>query len=125
MDGMVHRLKARSARAARRAGLTLVGAILFAAGLGFFTAAAWMVLSVEYSALFAAMVLGAAYTGLGLILFAAAALQGSPPPPQPEERHEPYRGEGARAANLPPIAEAFVFGLNAGMEADRHVRPRA
>ncbi|HEY9038278.1 MAG TPA: phage holin family protein [Roseovarius sp.] len=113
--GLVSALKDRSARAIRRALLGIVGGVLVAVGLGFLTSAAWIMLEDVYSAAAAAVILAGVYIGFGLIALGVASssakrdaaartpLNDPATPPQP----------GA----LPPLAEAFIIGLNAALAA--------
>jgi hypothetical protein len=68
--------------------------------------AAWIYLATLDGALFAAGIIGAVYVGFGLILIGLASAR---------------KGESTRAqpapqtsAQTPPLAEAFLFGLQAG-----------
>jgi len=99
-------VKYAAASAARKAALLTAGLLLLGIGLGFLTAAMWIVLSLAYGTLTAAAVLGAGYFGLGFIVLALAS---SP----------------RRRAVVPPapvhnrLMEAFLAGLQAGTRPSR------
>lgn len=92
---------------AQRTALGLAGGLMLTAGLGFLTVAGWIALSLAADTLTAALVIGCAYLGLGLILFFLAARRASPT---------------ARAAldspKAPPLSmglvAAFLDGFGAG-----------
>ncbi|KJZ18558.1 phage holin family protein [Loktanella sp. S4079] len=100
---------------AKRAALGLSGVVLLTVGIGFLTAAAWMTLAMLADNRIAALILGAAYFGLGLIFLAVSKSttvghsHSAPPPPAPQS--DPIAG----------MTAAFVQGLNAGISA-RHRR---
>ncbi len=118
MTGVIDDIKARSAHAARRAA--------FGAG-----ATAFILVGVRVSdigsvddagadadpLLFAATVIGCAYVGIGLVGVGIAVSSSETSRPTIDASHA--SSEGKRAADLPPLAEAFVFGLNAGLSADQ------
>lgn len=91
--------------ATRRAGFTLVGVICLLMGLGFLTAAGWFVLSELRDSIFAALVIGGAYTGIALVCFALASRRGHATHPQ---------AAGSLQAMLPLLVEAFAAGAAAG-----------
>lgn len=111
-------IKSAAARAGKRAAWS-VGGILFAAvGLGFMTAALWLVLLTVVTPLYACVVLGLIYLGLGCISFAAAAMTGKPHDVDVYKTAEaPKTG-----VNAPPLVEAFLYGLQAGSDASHHNR---
>jgi hypothetical protein len=104
-------LKLQARAAARRAGFTFLGTVFLLIGIGFLTAAAWIVLSEMRDPLFAALVLGGVFVGLGLIFFGISMSRyvrvrvAAPPPPA---------GTHALAYALPALAEAFMMGISAG-----------
>jgi len=106
---------ALSARlAARRAAFGLVSTLLLLVGFAFFTAAAFMAMQAARGAIFAALVVGAAYTGLALILLAIGMRRPLPPP---------VAAPPVAAVSLAGIAGAFVQGIGAGIAA-RAAAPR-
>jgi Putative Actinobacterial Holin-X, holin superfamily III len=116
MTGVIDDIKARSAHAARRAAFGAGATALILVGVGFLTSAAWMMLAQMQSPLFAATVIGCAYVGIGLVGVGIAVSSSETSRPTIDASHA--SSEGKRAADLPPLAEAFVFGLNAGLSAD-------
>ena len=65
---MINALQEKAAQGAKRAAWATAGTVLLCVGVAFLTAAAWMVLSTLQDALFAALVIGFIYTGLGGIV---------------------------------------------------------
>ena len=117
MTGVIDHLKARSAHAARRAALGAGATALIIVGAGFLTSAAWMLLAQMQSPLFAATVIGSAYVGVGLVCIGIVLSSSDHTPASTATSHSSENAK--RAADLPPLAEAFVFGLNAGLSADQ------
>ena len=117
MTGVIDDIKARSAHAARRAAFGAGATAFILVGVGFLTSAAWMMLAQMQSPLFAATVIGCAYVGIGLVGVGIAVSSSETSRPTIDASHA--SSEGKRAADLPPLAEAFVFGLNAGLSADQ------
>lgn len=104
---------ARARKGARRAGLLLVSGLLLAAGVGFLSAAIWIVVAAAWSPLVAALVLGVIYLGAGGIVLSLAL--------PPRQVHEPVaaQDEALKKAPFPPLAEAFVFGLDTALRLRR------
>lgn len=114
--GLVNTLKRRSERAVRRAIMSMVGAVLAGVGVGFLTAAAWMMLEDAYSAIAAALILAGIYAGLGLIILGLnAASHDNDSAAEDEKHHDP--AQHPEPGNIPPLAEAFIIGLNAALAA--------
>ena len=110
MTGVIDDIKARSAHAARRAAFGAGATAFILVGVGFLTSAAWMMLAQMQSPLFAATVIGCAGSVEKVSMITETSR------PTIDASHA--SSEGKRAADLPPLAEAFVFGLNAGLSAD-------
>lgn len=109
---LMSNLKLRARLAARRAGFSAAGAVLVVIGLGFLTAAAWTALSEARDALFASLVLGAAYLGIGLVFLGLARRHVSDVAvarPQPVATGPTFRTYLTAA-----LLEAFLAGLAAG-----------
>jgi Putative Actinobacterial Holin-X, holin superfamily III len=121
MTGVIDDIKARSAHAARRAAFGAGATAFILVGVGFLTSAAWMMLAQMQSPLFAATVIGCAYVGIGLVGVGIAVSSSDTSRPTIDASIDASHAssEGKRAADLPPLAEAFVFGLNAGLSADQ------
>ncbi|TCP43065.1 phage holin family protein [Rhodovulum marinum] len=101
----------RVADLSRRLALGTIAGLAMAAGLGFLTVAAWLVLSAQNGAVFAAAVIGMAYLGLGLVLAAiAAARRNEPRDDAPKPCHDPQD-------TFARMAEGFAAGLEAGRAA--------
>lgn len=67
---MIKKFQRQLAQGARRAAWATAGTLLLVVGIGFLTAAAWMVLSTLKDAQFAALVIGFVYVGLGGLVVA-------------------------------------------------------
>jgi hypothetical protein len=106
-------VKARARKGARRAGLLLVSGLLLAIGMGFVSVAIWIVTAAAWSPLVAALLLGAIHLGAGgIVLYLALPSHepaGSPSEAQPSGETAPF----------PPLAEAFVFGLDTALRLRR------
>jgi len=89
---------------------------LVAIGVAFLASAAWILLAEAYSTLFAALILGGVFVGLGLIFLGVASMG--------KNRSETIAAEAAALnpaappapGGLSPLAEAFIIGLNAAHE---------
>ena len=114
---MFERVTHAAQDAARRTALGLGAAICLAVGMGFLSAAAFIAMAAAADPVTAALVLGAAYAGLGLILMAFAVQRHRAPPP-------PVRPP-AGPVLLVAAVEAFTAGMAAGKSArSAMTRPR-
>ncbi|SLN58016.1 phage holin family protein [Pseudooctadecabacter jejudonensis] len=112
---MLRPIKKAASRAGQKAAWGAAGVIFGLVGLGFLTAAMWMILVVIVSPLYTSAIIGLFYLGLGCISFAAAASR------HPQD--VPYEPQtSAAAADAPPLVEAFLYGLKAGHQAKSHRR---
>jgi hypothetical protein len=112
---MLRSLRASLADLARRSALGLAGAVFLLVGLGFGIAAAFQGLALWQGPLAAALILGAIFLGLGLILLAfargdAAAPQAGPDPAQSDP--------------MARVVDAFFEGVEAGARTRAARRPR-
>lgn len=120
---MFRSVERKVARAARRSALGAVAVVAFLVGLAFLTVAAWIAMTAAASALAAALLIGFAYLALGAILVAVASAMGS-------RRHAPHAPEHDRPppyappSGMPPLAQAFLYGMEAGSAARRRERRR-
>jgi hypothetical protein len=103
---MLAHFQASVRQALRRSAFGVAGGLFLLLGFGFLTAAAWLALALAHGALFASMILGLVFCGVGLICLAMAARK--PPAPAP-------------APALPPtvvsqtnLLAAFMGGLRTG-----------
>ncbi len=108
---MLETLRTSAARTARRSALGLIGILTLTVGLGFLTAALWIFLVTIADSLTAAVVVGSAYVGIGLILLALATARNA----EPRMHVRPERPMTTRMDVLVGIAVAFLEGLGAGL----------
>lgn len=109
MFGLEHKVE----KAARTAVAFSVGGVLTMIGAGFLTAAGFMLLSELRSPLFATTVIGAIYTGLGLIVIASGtAKRDSKPAPQ-----TPKGTDALSPMQL--VAVSFIQGIEEGRRSKR------
>jgi|TARA_R100000655_G_scaffold87095_1_gene127238 fatty acid desaturase len=115
LSAVMQHLRGSARRAARTAMLSAGAAILLLIGLLFLTLAAWLYLVTVTTAMTAALILGAAYFGVGFLLLALAGSDGSAP------RHAPDQGEPAASEHdgLKNLVMAFLAGITAGQKARR------
>lgn len=113
-------IKRKVTQAAKRLGFLTAGLICCVVGAGFLTAALWIILAAAEGVLIATAVVGSAYLGLGLILVAV----GSRGQPEQPVHHNVADQPKADLPDSPPIVQAFMYGLQAGAQADqaRHSR---
>lgn len=97
---------------AKRAGMGLAASAFLIVGIGFLTAAGWMALTLVTTPLYAALILGGAFSGVGLILLARS---------QMIRRKQLLLREARRsfpattsAGLLASLAVAFSQGFSAG-----------
>jgi amino acid transporter len=106
-------VKRKMRRAAQRLALGGAASLIGLAGLGFLTAAAWLYLEAVGGAILACAILGFGYLGIGLILMMIAS--GDDDAGERSAQPEPSRkGDG-----MPPLATAFLHGMEQGMAARR------
>lgn len=106
-------IKSEMAQAARKGALGLAASVLLAVGIGFLTVAAWLYLSAIGEPLYAATIIGSAYVGIGLVLFAVVSSD-TRPKHAPDQTTRPQTGKVATADTL---VEAFLEGMSAGSRA--------
>lgn len=112
---MLDRLKTKAANTAKRAGLLTGGLLAIVVGLGFLTAAGWIYLVNVTDTLTAALILGGAFTGAGSLTVGMASTSGSSHDTQPTS----YASQPSvhEAADHPPLMQAFLHGMQAGVSA--------
>lgn len=104
---MLANARAQASHSAKTASIGAFAGLAILVGLAFWTGAAWLFLLTVTTPLNASIILGAVYTGAGLIGFAIVSMRGQKPvaptaPPKPPE------------ATLETLLSAFMTGLNAG-----------
>jgi hypothetical protein len=104
---MIAHARAKAGYSAKTASIGMFAAFAMIIGLAFWTAAAWLLLLTLTTALNASLIIGAFYTGAGLLGFGIVAVrtQKSVAPPAPVKAPE---------ATLESLISAFITGLNAG-----------
>ncbi len=103
-------LKRKAARTAQRVGILTIGTLLCVVGVGFLTVAAWITLSLMVSVQMTALIIGAAYSGVGLLLIGITISSETP-----KQNGPTY--SAAEQTDAPPIVQAFLHGLQAGAKA--------
>ena len=106
-------IEQKVARTAKRAGLLSGGLLLCAVGCAFLTVAAWFALLPIVGVEVGALIIAGAYLGVGCICIGVAMNK----PPKPVHDHQPARSPAP--ADSPPIMQAFMYGLQAGAQADQ------
>jgi multisubunit Na+/H+ antiporter MnhC subunit len=108
-------IKQKAMQSAKRAGFMTGGFAFCAVGLGFFTLAAWFYLSIEFTALQAALIIGAAYFGVGLVLvgMGKSSTHLADPTPQHPAPEQP---------DAPPLVQALMYGIQAGINTSKPKR---
>ncbi len=104
-------------RMVRRAGYSLGALILMSIGAGFLTVAGWIYLAQTHDTLFAALVIGCVYFGLGLILLALS----SRTRPVPMAHHA--AAPPPAAASMTGLIAALIQGVGAGVAAGAARKP--
>ncbi|MEW9918006.1 hypothetical protein AB2B41_00185 [Marimonas sp. MJW-29] len=112
-DRFIDRAQDAAARTARKAALGLGAVLCLTVGIAFLTVAAWLFITSVTTALNAALIIGGAYSGVGLILIGVMSAKGSA---EPEGRSNASQ-TAAEDDIGPKIVEAFMTGLRAGQKA--------
>ncbi|MEP3334137.1 phage holin family protein [Sedimentitalea sp.] len=112
---LTDQIKKAAARAALRTTMLGGGAVCVLVGIGLLTMALWMHLTLLFGAILASLIIGAAYLGVGLI---AIGISVAKPAHHPGPATEPTRdGAPFDTGNAPPLMQAFLYGMQAGMKA--------
>lgn len=98
-----------AAETGKTAALGLATGLMLAVGIGFLTVAAWIVLAANVGAGSAALVIGAVYVGIALVMAAFLLAGPKSPPPPPARPENPMQD----------VLVAFMQGLSAGKTAAR------
>ncbi len=105
-------IEEKVANTAKRAGFLSGGLLLCSVGGGFLTVAAWLALVPTVGAQLTATIIAGVYLGLGFILLGLSA-KGS----DQKADQTPKQTDADVAA--PPIVQAFMYGLQAGAQAEQ------
>jgi hypothetical protein len=108
-------IEQKVANTAKRAGLLSGGLLFCLVGAGFLTVAGWLALTPIIGAKLTALVIAGVYLGFGCIMIGLGTKSVGQDPVQTGKRPE------ADAA-APPIVQAFMFGLQAGSQAEQRRR---
>lgn len=119
---MFARVEQKVAQAARKTALGAGAALALLVGIAFLTAAAWIYIAATVDTFIAAIVIGAFYVGLGFVLLGLASAREKSGPEPAGVKSAPEPNPDA-PSNLPPLAQAFIFGMEAGAAAKRR-KPR-
>ncbi|WP_163846802.1 hypothetical protein [Pseudooceanicola aestuarii] len=98
-------------QAVRRATFSVGAALLMSVGLGFLTAAAWIFLAQTQGAMLAALIIGCAYFGLGMVALAVASIR------RPVPAAGATRPQAPNAGSPGGIVGALMQGIGAGIAA--------
>ena len=109
LSELAHQAEDAAARTAQTAFLGLGASIALAVGAGFLTLAAWLFLVQVSTVLLAAVILGAAYFGIGLILLATISARR-----RARERQRARERAENSSSGIQQLALAFLTGLRAG-----------
>lgn len=101
---------------ARRSAFAFGGAVFTAIGIAFLTTAGWLVLAELRDPTFAWLICGAVYLGAGLVFLGLSRKRNTN---ERRRAFDPGRAGPEPLATkpdqpLPPLAAAFILGLNAG-----------
>jgi len=118
---IVSQLRRRLRWEKRRTVTGVIGALLVMTGVGFAAAAAWAALAPLVGAPVASLILAAIFGGLGLVVISLSGAD-TPPPidsplaqlnrgSAPHGRTGAQDGETGPKKDLPPLMEAFLFGM--------------
>lgn len=102
---------------ARRSAFMVAGGALVLTGAGFSVAALWIVLAEVFDALAATLILSGILLGLGLVVMGLAPRKPKLTSADQRLRHKARTGTLYQPdGSLPPVAEAFLFGLAVAMQ---------
>jgi len=107
---MLARLQASLRQTLRRTAFGVAGGLFLILGIGFLTAAVWLTLAIAHGGLFASVILGLVFCGVGLVFLALSARK-------PAQAPAPIAVATPTAAKAPLEADlmaAFLGGLDAG-----------
>lgn len=109
-------IKQKAKQTVKRAGLLTGGLVFCAVGVGFLTVAAWIYLANVLSVQLAALIIGGAYVGAGLILIGLGNSRSHHVDPMSLSEHAT---KPAPPPNVPPLLQALLFGIEAGSKVSR------
>ena len=103
--------------AARRAAVLAAGGLCLAIGGGFLLSALWLVTAERFGSVVASLAMAGLLMGAGLILLVLAPAPPTLPTPADRLRKAGAQGTAYRpSGHLPPLAEAFLFGLSVALQ---------
>ena len=113
---MFNQLKHKAVRTARQTALFLVAGIFALVGIVLLTASGWIYLELRYDSLMATIVIALVYIALALIALVTGQHISEPKMVYRDEDELLAVAKGS--GDMPPLASAFIFGLNAGLKVD-------
>ena len=107
LENVLAQARAQASHSAQSAGIGVFAGLAMAVGLAFWTGACWFFLLTLTTPLNACLIIGAVYTGAGMIGFSIVSMRSRKPqpPPTPVKRPE---------ATMEALIGAFLSGLDAG-----------
>lgn len=101
-------------RAAQRLALGGAGSLMGLVGIGFLSAALWLYLAMLAGAILACVIVGCGFLGFGLVLMMLAAGEDT------AQAGTTRQDTPKSTQDLPPLASAFMHGMEQGMAARNH-----
>ncbi|MCO6381832.1 phage holin family protein [Oceanicola sp. 502str15] len=114
---MLQALKLSLAQGLRRAGFSLGAGLCFLVGAAFLTVAGWIFLVETTSTQTAALIVGAIWFALGFILLGLSRVR--PASHHAATHHTAKPAHGPAKADPFGLAQAFLFGMQAGQNTGR------
>jgi hypothetical protein len=118
-DTMIDSVERRLARVTVSVVLGVLAALSLITGIGCVTAAVWIALAREFGPIVSASVIGLAYFALAAVLFALMKARAPVGAPLSAPEQAPLHGAAPPSrlppSGLPPMAQAFLYGIEAAM----------
>ncbi len=122
LDQLTDKVANKAAETAQTAALGLGASLCLVIGSAFLTGALWLFLLTVTTALFACLILGGIFAGVGLILVAVISAKSRSRKRKKHEEMLRYQSQQKEKLSngldgIPGIIAAFINGLNAGKKA--------
>ena len=111
-------IEQKVANTAKRAGLLSGGLLLCSVGVGFLTVAGWLALVPVVGMQTTALIVAGTYLGIGLLMIGVGSGD-SKKLSHDANAHHASAQPSASTPNGPPIVQAFLYGLQAGSQANQ------